>query len=358
MLKTIEAQVLKQSAPVALKAEFAQDDFERLHGFCVLIYMASISIWLLFVLIVSVRGGQGFTVYSMIFLVALVIISITLGFTRNARHFQWINLVFVLVITLGVRLVIEGLPMDLHPGWLILAASSILYSASVLPLNRWSFFGATLLTWVVLNPFFMTNTSVFELKGTMVFFYGVFLTALTLYTFLKLRQAKLHNYIMSKLLLDQAYVDALTDIPNRRSFMAAANNQLEHGPRQRDHYLAMIDVDNFKKVNDLYGHDIGDEVLKRVAAAIKTVMADFEYARLGGEEFGVYLSGVRREDVETLAANLCRVVRDEPTGHPVTISMGLARVEEHDTLNLALIKADRALYESKHTGKDRYTFYQ
>ncbi|KAF1019202.1 MAG: putative signaling protein [Pseudomonas sp.] len=162
---------------------------------------------------------------------------------------------------------------------------------------------------------------------------------------------------MAKLLLDQAYVDTLTEIPNRRSFMTSAGKKLDHLPREHDHYLAMIDIDNFKKVNDVYGHDIGDEVLKRVAQDIKAVMVNFDYARLGGEEFGIYLAGVRREDAAQLAEALCRRVRENPGRHPVTISIGLARVADTDTLNQALIHADEALYTSKHTGKDRYTFH-
>ncbi|NVZ50450.1 GGDEF domain-containing protein [Pseudomonas sp. B6002] len=357
MFKTIEADVLKKTVPESLKREFAQHDFERLKPFCLLIYIASISIWLVFDLIVSFPGGQGFTGLSMLFLTLLTINTITLAFTRDGRHFQWINLVFVLVITLGTRLLIEGLPIDLHPSWLILAASSILYSASVLPLKHWSFITAMVITWVLLNPFYLTHTSLLEFKGTMVFFYAAFLTFLTLYSFLKLRQAKLYNFIMAKLLLDQAYLDTLTEIPNRRAFMTSAGKKLSQQPKAHDHYLAMIDIDNFKKVNDVYGHDIGDEVLKRVAQDIKAVMVDFDYARLGGEEFGIYLAGVRKSDVEQLATLLCRRVREEPTQHPVTISIGLARVEDGETLNQALIKADQALYISKHEGKDRFTFH-
>jgi diguanylate cyclase (GGDEF)-like protein len=197
-----------------------------------------------------------------------------------------------------------------------------------------------------------------ELRGVMAISYSAFICGLTIYSFLTLRKAKLYNFIMSKLLLDQAYIDTLTEIPNRRSFMTRANQQLNTVPRENDHYLAMVDIDNFKKVNDVYGHDIGDEVLKRIAQDIKSVMPDYEYARLGGEEFAIYLAGVRHEDVEALAGELCRVVREHPTRHPVTISIGLARVLDGDTLNQALVKADEALYESKHTGKDRYTFYR
>ncbi|MCU0070684.1 GGDEF domain-containing protein [Pseudomonas koreensis] len=358
MYKTIEDEVLKKSAPAEVWEEFIQHEFERLHTFCLLIYLASMGIWLAFDLIVSFIGDQGFTWRSMVFIAAFAILAVVLGFTRKARHFDWLNLTFVAVITLGIRMVIDGLPPTFHGIWLVLAAATTLYSASVLPLSRWSFFTAQVITWLMLNPFMHTGIDLLELKGVMTIAYSVFLCALTIYTFLKLREAKLYNYIMSRLLLDQAYNDTLTEIPNRRSFMTRAGKTLEAVPREHDHYLAMIDIDNFKKVNDVYGHDIGDEVLKRIAADIKTVMSRFEYARLGGEEFAIYLAGVRREDVEALAGELCRVVREQPTRHPVTISIGLARVEDGDTLNQALIKADEALYESKHTGKDRYTFHQ
>ena len=208
----------------------------------------------------------------------------------------------------------------------------------------------------MLNPFYGTDIELLGLKGAMAACYSVFLSAMTLYSFIKLRQARLYAYIMTKLLLDQAYLDTLTEIPNRRSFMTTATKQLQARPRKRAHYLAMIDIDNFKKVNDTYGHDIGDLVLKRIAAAIKAVMADYEYARLGGEEFAVYLSEVSHDDVEHLAARLCREVREDPSEYPVTVSIGLTRVADSDSLNQALRKADEALYLAKHSGKDRYTF--
>ncbi|MCP1487920.1 diguanylate cyclase (GGDEF)-like protein [Pseudomonas fluorescens] len=358
MYKTIEEQVLKKTAPAELRAEFIQHEFERMQSFSLLIYIVSIGMWLLFDLIVSFLGGQGFTWRSMIFLALFAVLTVVLAFTRKARHFNVITVLFVLGLTVGIRFIVNGLPPAVHSSWLVLAAASMLYSISVLPLSRWSFFVVQVLIWVLLNPFINTTISLIELRGVLTACYSVFLCALTIYTFLKLREAKLYNYIMSRLLLDQAYNDPLTEIPNRRSFMTVAEQHLQAVPREHDHYLAMIDIDNFKKVNDTYGHDVGDEVLKRIAADIKTVMLPFDYARLGGEEFAIYLAGVRREDVEALATELCRLVREQPARHPVTISIGLTCVEDNDTLNQALIKADAALYESKHTGKDRYTFHQ
>lgn len=358
MYKTIEDEVLKKAAPRELKAEFIQHEFERLHKFCLLIYITCIATWILYDLIVSFIGDQSLTWRSLVFIGVYAIIVIILLFIREARHFHRLNVLFVLVMTLGTRLLIDGLPIENQSAWLLLAASTTLFGASVLPLSRWSFFAAQIITWTILNPFYHTDFDLIGLRIPMALSYMGFLCALTIYSFLTLRKAKLYNFIMSRLLLDQAYIDTLTEIPNRRSFMTRAEKQRQVTPREHDHYLAMIDIDNFKKVNDVYGHDIGDEVLKRIAADIKSVMHPFEYARLGGEEFAIYLAGVRREDVEALAGELCRVVREQPTGHPVTISIGLARVLDDDTLNQALVKADAALYESKHTGKDRFTFHQ
>ena len=357
MYKTIENEVTKQATPKALQYEFYQYDVERLHNFSGLIYIGGIGIWVLFDLIIGFIGDQRHYALSLLLVVLLLITVGVQRVARKARHFHLLNLVYVLMIGLGIRVGIEGVPAHLHPTWLSLSASNILYSASVLPLSREAFFGVLGIAWVVLNPFMMTTLSLFDFSGTMVLLSAVFISALTIYTYLKLRRSKLHNYIMAKLLIERAYIDTLTEIPNRRAFMTRASNHLSTPPESGECYLAMVDVDNFKKVNDVYGHDIGDEVLKRIAADIKHIMADHEYARLGGEEFGVYLSGVTQADAERLVDTLCQRVRETSSRYPATVSVGVTRIET-DTLHAALIKADHAMYESKLSGKDRYTFFR
>ena len=231
MLKNIESEISKQAAPPALQAEFAQYDFEKLRNFCRLTYIASIAIWLLFNLIVSIKGGQGLTVLSLLFISIMVVLTIILGFIHSYRHFDVLNLMFVVVITLGLRLIIFGLPADTQPIWLALASASILYSASILPLSRWAFLSVAAIDCVVLNPFLMTQASIMDLRGLLILCYFAFLCSLTIYSFFKLRRIKLHNYTMSKLLVAQAYIDALTEIPNRRSFMLQAGHVLLTRPR-------------------------------------------------------------------------------------------------------------------------------
>ncbi|MDF9619337.1 GGDEF domain-containing protein [Pseudomonas entomophila] len=355
MYKTLEAHVRQQVAPAALRAEFRQHEFEAMRRFCQLIFCIGIAIWLVFDLIVSYLGGQGFTWLSGLFIALLCSLAVVLGFTRKSQHFDVLNLLFVAVITLAMRLVIEGIPIVLRPVWLVLGVSTVLYTVSVLPVRRWSFFCAMAITWLMLNPFYHTRIGLLELEGAMLFSYAVCLSGLVIYSYLRLRQAKLHNFYLTKVLLEQAYIDALTEIPNRRSFMAKAHKQLQlAGPGQ---FLAMIDIDNFKKVNDRFGHDIGDEVLKRVAGHIKTAMGGFEIARLGGEEFAILFQGLDETSAEQQVDALCQRVREDVKEHPVTISIGLTRVDGGDTLTLALIRADQALYEAKHTGKDRFVVW-
>lgn len=355
MFKTIEAHVRKQVAPAALRAEFRQHEFESMRPFCLLVFCVSILIWLVFDLIVSFLGGQGFTWLSCLFLALLGCLTLVLRFTRRSHHFDVLNLLFVAVITLGMRLVIEGIPVAQRPVWLVLGVSTVLYAVSVLPVRRWSFFCAMAITWVLLSPFYHTRIDADELEGAMLLSYAVFLSGLVIYSYVQMRKAKLHNFYLSKVLLEQAYVDALTEIPNRRSFMTQAGDQLRLA--KAGQYLAMIDIDNFKRVNDRFGHDVGDEVLKRVAMHIKASMAGFEFARLGGEEFAVFFQGLDQQGVEQRVAGLCQRVREDIAEHPVTVSIGLARVAPGDSLTTALVRADRALYEAKHSGKDRFVLW-
>ncbi len=353
MFKTIESEVLKQAISPELRAEFFQHDFERLHGFCLLVFCVSIGMWFLFDLIVSFQANQGFSFLSVAFLAVFFIITALAALTRKATHFYVLNLAFVLTFALGARMVIEGIPSDVRQTWLVISASTVLYSATAMPLNRPAFFGVLVVSWTLLNPF-LGDVPEFDERRSMLICYPVFICALSIYIFNRLSQAKLYNYAMARLLLDQAYLDTLTSIPNRRSFMARVGKRLADDGEQR--YLAMVDIDHFKRVNDTYGHDVGDEVLTRVAHAIKNQMKDFEFARLGGEEFGLYLWGISAEEAGRHMDRLRQAIAEQPGNPSVTVSLGLARLTLDGSLSQALIKADQALYDAKHNGRNRMTY--
>jgi len=154
--------------------------------------------------------------------------------------------------------------------------------------------------------------------------------------------------------------DALTDLPNRRAFFQKVEAMLQGGlPRGQVFLCRIADIDNFKHVNDQYGHDMGDVVLQGVSAAINAfAMKDTLVARLGGEEFSVagFFSGA--VEARLYADALVRAVeaRTHRCGEEdvrVTISFGYCLSEPDETLSAMLTRADAALYAAKGAGKNR-----
>lgn len=160
-------------------------------------------------------------------------------------------------------------------------------------------------------------------------------------------------------------VDGLTGLGNRRYFDEYLDTEWRHALRAGEPIsLLMIDIDHFKQYNDTYGHLAGDEVLKRVAQAVRqTFLRPKDLAvRLGGEEFIVVLPQTAREDVPSLAEKAVRAVRDLNIPHRassaadhVTISVGaVSCVPKREQQPLELVEAaDQAMYEAKLTGRNQ-----
>ena len=158
--------------------------------------------------------------------------------------------------------------------------------------------------------------------------------------------------------------DVLTRVSNRRHFFEHAAREVARGERFHEpQALLMIDIDHFKKVNDTYGHDIGDEVLKAMAHCCKNTLRAVDiFARLGGEEFGALLINTDlkkarmiaeriRENVELLG------VQTEKGPVSFTVSIGLAAFSGgHKPLAERLKQADLALYKAKKAGRNRVEF--
>lgn len=89
---------------------------------------------------------------------------------------------------------------------------------------------------------------------------------------------------------------------------------------------------------------------------VREALGEFEFARIGGEGFGVNLWDITHEEVQRRMQVLLTTVREAPAAHPVMISVGVGRLDAGDSLNQALIKADQALYDSKHNGRNRFTY--
>jgi diguanylate cyclase (GGDEF)-like protein len=154
--------------------------------------------------------------------------------------------------------------------------------------------------------------------------------------------------------------DELTGLCNRRAFDRETTELLRNA-RRDDRLLsvALLDLDDFKQVNDRFGHPVGDEVLRRIAEVLRTHTRAADVAcRYGGEEFAVALPDTELADAVRAADQLRRRVRaiDWSEVHhelAVTTSIGVATAAHGDDLAELLARADRELYRAKHQGKDR-----
>ena len=173
---------------------------------------------------------------------------------------------------------------------------------------------------------------------------------------LKQTKAQLHQL---------AFQDVLTQLPNRRMFRDSLDQMLEMHQRSKGSFaLAMMDLDNFKVVNDSLGHAVGDELLKRLAIRLRAIARTQDIlARLGGDEFGLLLPGVQHP--ETVAIALQRIL--DALNSPVSIegreirpqcSIGVALFPTDATHADDLLKAaDAAMYVAKAQGRHSYRFH-
>src|ERR1035437_6899406 len=150
-----------------------------------------------------------------------------------------------------------------------------------------------------------------------------------------------------RIVLRRATRDGLTDLPNLRAFQDEFPLQVAAAVRYGDPLaLALLDVDDFKLINDRHGHPQGDETLKRVAAVLREARAGDRPYRIGGDEFAVLLAHTDADGARTIAARLCRKLAD--AGVKVSVGMsGLRPGLQADTLRA---EADAALYEAKRHG--------
>ena len=153
--------------------------------------------------------------------------------------------------------------------------------------------------------------------------------------------------------------DALTRVANRKTFDAELERAHDLAVVGSPATLVMIDIDFFKKVNDLHGHPAGDRVLQAVAdALVRSCRRRRDFvARYGGEEFAVLLPETSLDESRVLVNRACDAVRSlDVPGAPITISVGAAAAKRGETKEEWLARADRALYEAKATGRNRASF--
>lgn len=179
-------------------------------------------------------------------------------------------------------------------------------------------------------------------------------------------------------ILQLAYYDSLTDLPNRAFFMTRIDQAINYAKKNEGTLAVMfLDLDNFKRINDTLGHDVGDELLRTVAMKIqhslrsndavsRPLPEDYEeihLARLGGDEFTVLLTGLQQPKDALTVANRIRSELSKPMAidkHKivVTLSIGISLYPEDAQDVVGLLKnADMAMYFAKRTGRNNAQFY-
>ena len=161
---------------------------------------------------------------------------------------------------------------------------------------------------------------------------------------------------------EAATTDALTGLLNRRAFDQALDVLVEDTVPENNACLVLLDLDHFKRVNDDYGHLVGDNVLRFTAAVMKKCVAEHQYAaRYGGEELAIIMPETELSEASAIAekirgtlekSRLKRKDNNEPIG-AITLSGGIAVYKPGDTIESLISRADKALYTAKETGRNK-----
>jgi len=162
-------------------------------------------------------------------------------------------------------------------------------------------------------------------------------------------------------LTNQAQTDGLTNLANRRALDERLDDEVDHAKRLGTNVAFVIaDIDNFKSINDSYGHQAGDEVLRRVARTFAEAVRELDLpGRYGGEEIALVLPGTNLTGARALAEKIRRSLEELPFTTPegipfqVTASFGAACFPARSSVEALVAAADAALYEAKRTGKNR-----
>lgn len=149
--------------------------------------------------------------------------------------------------------------------------------------------------------------------------------------------------------------DYLTGLPNRRHFFNQVNSTLIRG--QASMSLALIDLDNFKSINDTYGHDFGDVVLKEVSRMIVRHFSRFHFSRFGGEEFCIFLANVGQKEaidlLNTFREDVSnKIIKSKGITHSCTLSIGVTSLPSKKIESMLTI-ADEHLYKAKANGRNQ-----
>lgn len=231
-------------------------------------------------------------------------------------------------------------------------------------LSNMRFFSGMAFAGVGMAGYFLFSLGLFQFFGISVAtFYPIFAI------FISYGLTSIYTQILQTIerihLFRQATRDGLTGLYNIRHFTLLIEAELKNVSLYKFRHLSvvMFDIDNFKHLNDTYGHQAGDTILREFSKIIQAKCRQIDVvARYGGEEFIVMLSGAAAEDAASVAEKIREAIAERKfrfgaDTYSTTISMGVAQYSNEKTKDELIEKADKALYRSKNTGKNRVTIY-
>jgi diguanylate cyclase len=154
-------------------------------------------------------------------------------------------------------------------------------------------------------------------------------------------------------LAEPAMTDVLTGLQNRRSLVAKAGGVRSSG---QSGFVLIIDANHFKRINDTYGHAVGDSCLQAIAKRLNDVRRpENPIGRIGGKEFGAFMLYCSMQEIDLIGRKLCNAIRinllDERVPQRLTLSVGVATTQVGDTLEHAMRRADELMYKAKLSGR-------
>ena len=261
----------------------------------------------------SIVSGFGSYLDTHVYFVLFAVVPIAIFPTR-----QWFSISSLFVVNVGLYLVFEFFPIPPDPALVEL-------DPTIVTFLRASFITTTFLTLLI----FIAMIEVIAERN----------------------EAQLMN---------MAVTDTLTELPNRRYFELAFHQEVAKCMRSNAPLaLALLDIDHFKRVNDSYGHDVGDQVLKHVARQLpKATRAGNFVARVGGEEFAILLPGALLPDAIDAAERIRQAIAASPAlveehSLELTVSIGVVAVDPNESLDSAYKRVDAALYVAKDGGRNQ-----
>lgn len=158
----------------------------------------------------------------------------------------------------------------------------------------------------------------------------------------------------------QSKRDSLTGLYNKKTVEKHIKEFLKDAEKSQEHAFFIIDLDDFKNINDSYGHMFGDWVLLEIANRLKEVFETYDIiGRIGGDEFIIFAKNREKEEIEELASKVCKILADtQGNTTPISCSVGISWFcKDGITFEELYQKADMALYEAKNSGRNQFVIY-